>query len=364
MIGTPPSGKVVLDCRWLAFTGAGRVVELLIRGLSQRPSRYQWILWGPAAIESYSWPGAETAITPSAPNAWRGQRDWLRIPPADLVVFMHQQRPLRRVPALTTILDLTPIQYPTGRLDRWAKTRFLKQAASSSRQVLTISDFSKRCIESQLGVAPDRITLINLPADDELAARVLARREHSGTEPVALYLGLFLPHKNLPRLIAAFGKTSFRENGGRLLLVGGKAGAPNLEASLTPEQRSYVEIQPRCSQNEVEELLASSSFLVQPSLVEGFGLPVWEALACGLPVCASDGGALPEITRGLVDHFPAASETAMSSAIDDCAAKSATMTLGDRRALSAQLIASAPTLLEFADQFEAIIDQHLSAAVR
>ena len=49
---------VVLDCRWVTFTGAGRVVELLFRGLRLHPPRDRWTLWGPSAIGSYAWNGA------------------------------------------------------------------------------------------------------------------------------------------------------------------------------------------------------------------------------------------------------------------------------------------------------------------
>jgi glycosyltransferase involved in cell wall biosynthesis len=349
----------VLDCRWLTFTGAGRVVELLLRGFDQQRPVDDWLLWGPPAVASFSWNGAPLITTDTRPNAWNGQRDWFRVPSADLVVFMHQQRPLRPVPSLTTILDTTPIQFSMNRTERMLKTQFLKRAATMSRGILTISEFARDCIVDELGVAPEKVEILRLPADRELAGRVLALRAGAQRQEVALYLGLFLPHKNLPRLIDAFGRTEFRRHGGRLLLVGGKELAGGLEATLNEEQRRYVEIRARCTQAEVEELLATSRFLVQPSLVEGFGLPVWEALASGLPVCASDGGSLPEITYGLVDHFAARSVEAMTAAIDACADHAGRMGRGDDRVLSEQLLAQAPTVTEFATQFERIVQGHL-----
>jgi glycosyltransferase involved in cell wall biosynthesis len=132
-----------------------------------------------------------------------------------------------------------------------------------------------------------------------------------------------------------------------------------LRASLDDEQRRYTEIRPRCTQDEVEGLLATCRFLVQPSLVEGFGLPVWEALAAGLPVCVSDGGALPEITMGMAEHFPARNIEAMAEAIDACATRAGRMGPGDDRALSERLLARAPSVAEFAAQFEGIVRRHL-----
>lgn len=276
---------------------------------------------------------------------------------------MHQQRPLRNLPSLTAILDTTPIEFPDSRRDGVLKAAFLKRAAAVSRGILTISEFSRRRIETDLGVPGAKIDVLHLPADRELAARVLALRATTSRQDVALYLGLFLAHKNLPRLIEAFGRSAFRDGGGRLLLVGGKDAAAPLWDSLTEAQRRSIEIRPRCPQAEIEELLASSRFLVQPSLVEGFGLPVWEALASGLPVCVSDGGALPEITHGLADHFPARSVEAMTAALDSCAARSAAMQPGDDRALSVRLLAAAPSVAEFAAEFEGIVRRHLDRRV-
>jgi len=350
---------VALDCRWLTYTGAGRLVELLLRGFDTRPMPNNWILWGPPAAQHYAWPDAGFVATDILPNTWRGQRDWFRIPTADLVVFMHQQRPLRPVPSLTTVLDITPVQFPNGRIDRVLKAQFLKRAASISLGILTISHYSRDCIISELDVPAEKVRVLDVPADAQLAARVLDLRAQLPRTDVALYLGLFLVHKNLPRLLSAFGRTSFCKEGGRLLLVGGRDGAAALAATLDGDQRRYVEIRPYCSQAEVEELLATSLFLVQPSLAEGFGLPVWEALASGLPVCVSDGGALPEIANGFAEPFPARSVDAMTDAIDSCAARARRMGPGDDRALSTRLLGAAPNVGDFAAQFEAIVDQHL-----
>lgn len=350
---------VALDCRWLAFTGAGRVTELLLRGFHDQPPSDHWLLWGSSEIEPLRWAESQLIVSERRPNAWRGQRDWSRIPRADLVLFMHQQRPLRPVPAVTMILDTTPIHFPNGPVDGFLKRQFLKRAAQMSRGILTISSFSRSCIESDLGVPASKIDVLNLPADHELSARVLALRDRSPRRDVALYLGLFLAHKNIPRLLEAFGRTEFCKNGGRLLLVGGKAIASALWDSLDDRQRHYVEIRPRGTEAEIEELLATSRFLVQPSLVEGFGLPVWEALACGLPVCVSDGGALPEITHGLAEHFPARSIDAMTEAIDTCARTAEAMGPADHAALAERLLSQAPSISQFAGQFEGIVRRYL-----
>jgi len=292
------------------------------------------------------------------PTELSGQRGWFDVPAADLVVFMHQQRPLRQVPAVTVIHDTTPVRFNRNRVDGWYKTRFLRHVGRISRGVITISDFSSQCITRDLGVAPGKITRVGLPADGDLARRVLARRGDAPQEDVALYVGLFLPHKNLPRLLQAFGRTAFRRSGGKLLLVGGKDAAEPLRLSLDGEQRGYVTIRRECAQEELERLYATSRFLVQPSLEEGFGLPVREALAAGLPACVSDGGGLPEATMGFAQHFAATSVTAMSAAIDRTAEQAAQG--GDHGAsLSASYLARTPTVDEFVGQVLDVVTRHL-----
>lgn len=350
---------VVLDCRWLSYSGAGRVTEMLLRGLKGERPHHRWVLWGPPEVAAHVWPGSEHVIVKSKPTTLSGQREWFAVPPADLVVFLHQQRPLCRVPALSMILDTTPVRYNRNWLDAWAKSHFLRRVGSISAGIVTISDFSSSCIERDLGVPRGKIAKISLPADEDLAVRVLTLAESEPRQDLALYVGLFLPHKNLVRLIEAFGATAFRQRGGRLLLVGGKAGAERFGRTLTAEQCSYVTIRDSCPQAELEHLYATSLFLVQPSLEEGFGLPVQEALSAGLPVCVSDGGALPEVTLGFAQHFDPRSMSAMADALDRTAERSNSQSTDERRALSAAFLGRTPSVADLARRMIDLVDKQL-----
>jgi len=298
-------------------------------------------------------------LVTSKPTQLRGQREWFGIPPADLIVFLHQQRPLRKVPALTLIHDTTPLRFNRNRVDAWSKAAFLRRVGRISDGVISVSDHSSRSIERELGVPPERITRVRLPADSEVARRVLALRAATPYEDVALYVGLFLAHKNLPRLIEAFGRTAFRKRGGKLLLLGGKEAAGPLRDALDGDQRGYVTIRSECSQAELERLYATSRFLVQPSLEEGFGLPVQEALACGLPVCVSRGGALPEVTLGFATHFDPTSPEAMAAAIDQAAEQAVDVGRDDGHSLSAAFLARTPTIDELTRQLTDLVETRL-----
>jgi len=344
---------VLLDCRWLSIGGAGRITELLLRGFCRRPPVGRWLLWGPPRTAELAWPGAEVVPNAVDPRAAFGQRSWFRLPRCDLAVFLHQQRPLRRVPAVTLILDTIPLRHGSRRVDRAAKRLFLRRVAASSHEVATISEYSRSCIATDLDTDPRRVSVLSLPVDDELVTRVRNLRACRPRAPAALYVGAFLPHKNLPRLVEAFGRTRFCASGGQLWLVGGANGHRRaLEASLSPSQRGWVSVRGRCSDRELEELLATASFLVQPSLEEGFGLPVAEALSCGLPVCVSDGGALPEVAAGQADPFPARSARAMAAGIDAAAQRAAAGDAGPAW--------RGPTCDDFARQVEELVWRNLA----
>lgn len=349
------STRAVLDCRWLGIGGAGRMTELALRGLAERPAPIRWVLWGKEAeTVPWAWPGAQISSIATDPRTLLGQASSFQVPGGDYVVFMHQQRPLLTTPGATFIYDTIPLRHGSG--PRPLKRLFLSRVAHISPRILTTSEYSKSCIVRDLGVAVDRVDIVHPPFDAPLVERVRTRRSDETRAQVALYIGAFRPHKNLPRLLTAFAATSFRKAGGRLVLVGGSTGeASALVETLDEQEKPFVTVRPQCTQDEIDHLYATSLFLVQPSLEEGFGLPVWEALCCGLPVCVSDGGALPEVAGRFAEPFPARSVSAMAEAIDACASRAEGW--DDERAIrqSTAVRDTAPTIREFGESLEAAV---------
>jgi glycosyltransferase involved in cell wall biosynthesis len=247
-------------------------------------------------------------------------------------------------------------------VSRALKRRFLQRVVDTSQQIITISEHSKASIMRDLGVPDARIELVRFPFDDAFAERVLTLRKAVARRDIALFVGGFLPHKNLPRLLAAFAATRFCAGGGELVLVAGTPEqARTFADGLDARQRGYVRVRPPCPQADLDELFATSLFLVQPSLEEGFGLPAWEALCCGLPVCVSEGGALPEVTKGYADPFPATSTAAMAAAIDRCAATARGVDAEAASDLSARVRADAPTVRQFGARFAGVVARNVVA---
>jgi glycosyltransferase involved in cell wall biosynthesis len=317
--------RIVLDCRLLGMGGAGRVTELLLDHLREEPPAGQWILWGaPDRVEPRRFPGAEAVPWSGDPRTLFGQRDLFRVPRGDVVLYSHQIRPLRPGCSVTIIHDTIPLRHGGTPMRRRLKRLYFRAVARASDRVLTDSEFSRDCIERDLGVPRDRISVMTFPSDPERAAAVARLRGELGQEERLLYLGRFASHKNLERLCRAFVASEFAGRGGTLLLVGGwDDEAERMRAWVDAEGIAGVEVRPTTSDEEIDRLLATSRALVLPSLEEGFGLPAFEAAASGLPVAASRTGAMPLLGEQAA-LFDPLDEDAMREAIDAAVSRPAT----------------------------------------
>jgi len=309
-----PSTATLVDCRWLGLGGAGRATELLLRGLSELAPPGDWALWGPAEVSSYCWAGAEWLPSRYSPTSLWGQREALAVPTHAFAIYMHQIRPLVGRRSVTLVHDTIPLEVG-GALSRSAKRAYFRRVVGVSTGILTVSRYSAESIRDRLSVPLEKQAILRYPVDPGFVDRVHGlRREHEPRDAL-LYVGRFARHKNLSTLVNAFAKTSFAEAGGRLILLGGARA--ELESLIGRERDlGAVEIIESRGQAELEELFATCRALVLPSLVEGFGLPAWEAMMCGLPLCVSRAGALPELVDDRARFFDPGSVASMASAID------------------------------------------------
>lgn len=256
------------------------------------------------------------------PRASSGQRDLLRVPRGDVVLYSHQIRPLRPGRSVTVIHDTIPLRHGGTAASRLAKRAFLRAVARVSNQVLTDSDLARRALERDLHLPAERISVMTFPHDPQRSARIAGLRGELGQEDRLLYLGRFAPHKNLERLARAFAASEFATRGGTLELVGGwDDETERMRAWIADSGLARIEARASVDEAELDRLLATSRALVLPSLEEGFGLPAFEAAASGLPVAASRTGAMATLGPEDAVLFDPVDADAMRAALDEAVSR-------------------------------------------
>jgi glycosyltransferase involved in cell wall biosynthesis len=312
---------IVLDCRWLGRAGAGRVTELALRDLRRLGPRWHVILCGdPARIEPL-WPsGAEVRRSAADPRRRLGQSGRRAVPRGDVNVYFHQIRIARPGPSVTFVYDTIPLRHGGSRPSRALKRLYFRLVARMSSAIVTISPESREHIEQDLGMPADRVPIARLPVEGDRFDRIRIARTSRAPEDLALFVGRFAPHKNLRRLVEAFGRSEFGRAGGRLQLVGGDPSeCREMERFVVESGVDRVAVAGTCPEDRLDELLARCRLLAAPSLEEGFGLPAYEAATCGIPVVVTRTGGMGDLPDRLAAFCDPLSVASIAAAIDDAA---------------------------------------------
>ena len=220
--------------------------------------------------------------------------------------------PTRARRLVLTVHDLAFKLFPetAPQSTRWWLARLDRAIASASR-VIAVSEATRKDLIDLYGVAEDRVAVVPHGVDHDLfrpspPGDVVRVRQGFGIDgPYLLSLGGIEPRKNLPRLIEAFSRLP-ADLDPMLVVAGGEAEwnpeGPNLlrsALSAAPENvRRRIVLTGYVSEQDKVALIGGAESLVYPSLYEGFGLPVAEAMACGTPVITSNVSAHPEVAGG------------------------------------------------------------------
>ena len=221
----------------------------------------------------------------------------------------------------------------------WLYRASLRFTIRSSVFTITVSEASRNDITKALSLsekdASSIRTIYNGVSERFSPLRAEARR--SDTDPghdrvrrsdtaqgrdkatkVVLYVGRLDPYKNVPALVDAFAMLLREENRPLHLLVVGPEDKRYPEARLHAQYRGiqeHVTFIHGASDAELVAAYRNASVLVNPSRYEGFGLPMVEAMKCGIPVICADGGSQPEIAGGAAEVVPVGDEQALVAAM-------------------------------------------------
>ena len=201
------------------------------------------------------------------------------------------------IPQVVMVHDLRPLSHPERTVQSLYFRSWVPPLLKSCRHVLTNSQFTAREIQRCTGLADSRITVTPLGYDDQVFKPGPWLAE-SQERPYLLHVGQAYPHKNLRRLIQAFAQVVPTCPELRLVL----AGKPHptetpLLHSMVHELglQQHVEFRSYVPYAQLPDLYRGALAFLYPSLWEGFGLPILEAMACGIPVITSSGSGTEEV---------------------------------------------------------------------
>jgi len=287
--------------------------HLLLHLPEVAPAEWQFTaLVNPAYTQSYDGiqrqPGPFVTTSPLRRIMWEQFIQPFALRRFDLIHALAFVSPLINPrPSVVTIYDLTFIRYPE-RLSR-ARRVYLQALTPRScrlaRRVLAISESTKADLVELLAIPAEKIDVTPLGYDqvrfrplpaDQVAA---FRRDKDLPESFWLFLGTLEPRKNLLTLLEAYAQLPARER--PLLVLAGAPGwdyAPIYAAIDRLRLNDSVLLPGFVPVDEMALWYNAASAFLYPSVFEGFGLPVLEAMACGTPVITSDISSLPEVASG------------------------------------------------------------------
>lgn len=204
---------------------------------------------------------------------------------------------LCRRPMVVSIHDLTFQLFPEVHegIKRYYFPAMIRSSVHRAREILVISEATRGDLQRLLPTSIGKTTVTLLAARPGLITQCQAVRDGV---PYVLFVGTLEPRKNLRRLIAAWASLLDVERGNAQLLVVGLIGwmvndvIKEIRTDDSVVFKGYVE------DAELASLMAGATALAYPSIYEGFGLPVIEAMAQGIPVLTSDVGATREVALG------------------------------------------------------------------
>jgi glycosyltransferase involved in cell wall biosynthesis len=309
-------------------TGTGQHLFHLLQGLDQHDQENTYVLLSPrfrrATVSRFPELGprfrnvqavsALARLGDSFEKLWWEQVGLLQACRRERLDLLHcpyfASPVLCSIPTVTTIHDVIPLLLPEyrARLAGRLYTELSVLAARRARAIIAVSECSKRDIERTLRLPPERIHVIGNAVDESYQPitdpRLLAgvRERYGIGERFILYFGGFDVRKNVLRLVRAYAQIRQRFDEPYQLVLAGRL--RHIGHPLYPDPRPLVRelgleneviFTGQIREQDKAPLYSAATLFVFPSLYEGFGMPVLEAMACGAAVITSNCSALPEV---------------------------------------------------------------------
>lgn len=315
--------RIAIDARAHSWAGVGRYVRNLIASLSRLDTDNQYlILLAKEDLKCFAQAAAnfpsrnfQPIAVESSYYSWREQIIfWQQLNniSVDLFHFPNFNLPLLfNRPYVVTVHDITRFVFPGQVQTSLAKQVIyeivFKKAVEHAQAIICVSDATKNDLMSLPLKLPKSLTTIYEGVEERFwhditeHERRLIRLQLGTNDPYLLYVGVWMNHKNIPRLLAAYSLALKKYPSLKLVLTGRPqpgyvpVDQETRRLGLSSDQVLFMD---HVNDQLLPALYQEAAALLFPSLYEGFGLPALEAFAGGTPVITSNVTSLPEITRG------------------------------------------------------------------
>jgi glycosyltransferase involved in cell wall biosynthesis len=210
-----------------------------------------------------------------------------------------------KIPQLIVVHDLAFLHYPAHirKSHLLFFKRYVPKFLEKAKSIVTVSEYSKQDILLNYGISPDKVNVVYSAAKEifkpipgDIAENT--KMKYTGGTEFFLYVGAVHPRKNLVNLLKAFSIFKKRQKSNlKLVLVGRLAWKYDsfIHNLKKYKYRQDVLLPGYLTEDELAKMMAAAYALVYPSLFEGFGVPVLEAMKCHVPVITSSNSAMEEI---------------------------------------------------------------------
>lgn len=202
-------------------------------------------------------------------------------------------------PSLLTVHDLVWQQQPGSMqsANRWLERTLMEPSVRRAKKIIAVSQATKSDLIKWMPELESKTTVIHEASFTHPAAADNIGTSTTQTQPYILFVGTFEPRKNLPRLLQAYQRLLQRNPNAHCLVLAGRDGWGSNIAATIQEMglTEQVTIVQGPNDTKLAQLYSECDFLAMPSLYEGFGLPIVEAMGFGKPSVHSNLSSMPEV---------------------------------------------------------------------
>lgn len=307
--------KLVIDIRLVHNSGIGTYIKNIVPIVVDYFDEV-YVMGNPAVIREFEW-SQKVKIIPLRAKVYSIAEQVIypfRIPNCDIFWTPHFNVPLAPIRAskrMVTIHDVNHLSNPEyfsfpKRL--WAKILY-KNAIKRSNIIYTVSEFSKSEILRFFRTDSKKIKVVYGGVDPNFGNETPEDNNLELPQNYFLFVGNVKPHKNLITLLKAYNHLDAEiKEKYKLVILGRKEGFITQDTDVFDyikncNLREYIHFTGYVQDDKVPEVYKNTALFIFPSLYEGFGLPILEAIACKVPVLSSNKASLPEVGGDAVMYF-------------------------------------------------------------